>query len=183
LDVIGNGSFSIIRKVRRKTDGVVCAIGGTFVFQGSWLVSQIFAREELNSERTSKGYRKQIVAEVCVLVYSYLHRRLTAMTRRNILKDRHHDHIMTLYDTTTDISTETLEFFTFHENTAAVATSPPLSNKQRNNHTIWHYFLQILQALHHCHHPNGHSRSWSGSVVAGAPIDAEGGSRRVPILH
>jgi hypothetical protein len=28
LDVIGNGSFGIIRKVRRRTDGSVRAIGG-----------------------------------------------------------------------------------------------------------------------------------------------------------
>jgi len=35
LDVIGNESFGIIRKVRRKTNGLVCAIGGTFVFPGS----------------------------------------------------------------------------------------------------------------------------------------------------
>jgi len=38
LDVIGNGSFGIIRKVR-KTDGLglVRAFGGTFLFPGSRL--------------------------------------------------------------------------------------------------------------------------------------------------
>ena len=35
LDVIGNGSFGIICKVRQKTDGLVCASGGTCVFPGS----------------------------------------------------------------------------------------------------------------------------------------------------
>ncbi|KAJ6591616.1 kinase-like domain-containing protein [Mycena vulgaris] len=49
LDVIGNGSFGIIRKVRRKTDGL------------------IFARKELNFERMSERDRKQIVAEVNIL--------------------------------------------------------------------------------------------------------------------
>ncbi|CAA7270881.1 unnamed protein product [Cyclocybe aegerita] len=49
LDVIGNGSFGIIRKVRRKTDGLV------------------FARKELNFERMSERDRKQIVAEVNIL--------------------------------------------------------------------------------------------------------------------
>jgi len=34
LDVIGNGSFGIIRTVRRKTDGLVRVICGTFVFPG-----------------------------------------------------------------------------------------------------------------------------------------------------
>jgi len=70
LDVIGNGSFGIIRKVRRKTDGLVRAIGGTFVFLDSQLFSQIFARKELNFERMSERDRKQIVAEVCVLTDS-----------------------------------------------------------------------------------------------------------------
>jgi NIMA (never in mitosis gene a)-related kinase len=45
LDVIGNGSFGIICKVRRKADGVV------------------FARKEL---RMSEHDRKQIVAKVYV---------------------------------------------------------------------------------------------------------------------
>ena len=49
--------------------------------------------------------------------------------------------------------------------------------------TIWHYFLQILQALRHCHHPNDNIRPANGSAINGGPIDAEGGSRRVQILH
>ncbi|KAJ7043564.1 kinase-like domain-containing protein [Mycena alexandri] len=49
LDVIGNGSFGIIRKVRRKTDGL------------------IFARKELNFERMNERDRKQIVSEVNIL--------------------------------------------------------------------------------------------------------------------
>ncbi|KAJ7668348.1 kinase-like domain-containing protein [Mycena rosella] len=49
LDVIGNGAFGIIRKVRRKTDGL------------------IFARKELNFERMTERDRKQIVAEVNIL--------------------------------------------------------------------------------------------------------------------
>ena len=49
--------------------------------------------------------------------------------------------------------------------------------------TTWHYFLQILQALHHGHHSKDHSGSWSGSTVTCSPTDAEGGSQRVQILH
>ncbi|CCM06118.1 uncharacterized protein FIBRA_08367 [Fibroporia radiculosa] len=49
LDVIGTGSFGIIRKVRRRSDGL------------------IFARKELNFERMSERDRKQIVAEVNIL--------------------------------------------------------------------------------------------------------------------
>ncbi|KAN0064680.1 hypothetical protein ACQY0O_002310 [Thecaphora frezii] len=49
LDVIGNGSFGIIRQVRRKVDG------------------QLFARKELKFERMSERDKKQIVAEVNIL--------------------------------------------------------------------------------------------------------------------
>ncbi|KIM30710.1 hypothetical protein M408DRAFT_66054 [Serendipita vermifera MAFF 305830] len=49
IDVIGNGSFGIIRKVRRKEDG------------------QFYARKELNFERMSDRDKKQIVAEVNIL--------------------------------------------------------------------------------------------------------------------
>ncbi|KAJ7668153.1 kinase-like domain-containing protein [Mycena olivaceomarginata] len=49
LQVIGHGAFGIVRKVRRKSDGV------------------IFARKELNFGRTTEGDRKQIAAEVNIL--------------------------------------------------------------------------------------------------------------------
>ena len=46
LDVIRNGFFGIIRKVRQKTDSLVCASGGTFVFPGLWLfLADIRAQE------------------------------------------------------------------------------------------------------------------------------------------
>jgi len=48
LEVIGNGSFGVIRKVRRRPDGM------------------LFARKELNFERMTDRDRKQIVAEVYV---------------------------------------------------------------------------------------------------------------------
>lgn len=49
LDVIGNGTFGLIRKVRRKADGA------------------LFARKELNFERMNERDRKQIVSEVNIL--------------------------------------------------------------------------------------------------------------------
>ncbi|KIM36198.1 hypothetical protein M413DRAFT_14052 [Hebeloma cylindrosporum] len=150
LDVIGNGSFGIIRKVRRKTDGL------------------IFARKELNFERMSERDRKQIVAEV------------------NILKDLHHDHIVRYHDRYVDRDAGILYILMEYCGGGDLSTVIKQATKQNRpipEDTIWHYFLQILQALHHCHHPNGHSRSSSGSTINGGPIDAEGGSRRVQILH
>lgn len=49
LDIIGSGTFGVIRKVRRKSDGA------------------LFARKELNFERMSERDRKHIVSEVNIL--------------------------------------------------------------------------------------------------------------------
>ena len=49
LDVIGSGTFGLIRKVRRKSDG------------------RLFARKELNFERMNERDRKHIVSEVNIL--------------------------------------------------------------------------------------------------------------------
>lgn len=50
--------------------------------------------------------------------------------------------------------------------------------------TIWNYFLQILLALHHCHHPNAHSGNASGGPAhLTVPFDADANSRRTQILH
>lgn len=48
--------------------------------------------------------------------------------------------------------------------------------------TIWSYFMQILLALNHCHHPNGHGHgrsSSTGSVGNGEDVK----ERRPQILH
>lgn len=66
LDIIGNGSFGIIRKVRRKSDGLVSLLCHCPCVMFSTLPGQIFARKELNFERMSERDRKQIVAEVYV---------------------------------------------------------------------------------------------------------------------
>lgn len=64
LDVIGNGSFGIIRKVRRKSDSVVGiqrCIACRVLTEYS---RKVLARKELNFERMSERDKKQIVAEV-----------------------------------------------------------------------------------------------------------------------
>ncbi|KAH9895184.1 kinase-like domain-containing protein [Cubamyces lactineus] len=143
LDIIGNGSFGIIRKVRRKADGV------------------IFARKELNFERMTERDRKQIVAEV------------------NILKDLHHEHIVRYHDRHVDRDAGIL--YILMEFCGGGDLSSIIKQAQRHNRpipedTIWNYFMQILLALNHCHHPNGGRTSSAGT-------DADGRERRAQILH
>ncbi|ETW81214.1 hypothetical protein HETIRDRAFT_46398 [Heterobasidion irregulare TC 32-1] len=144
LDIIGNGSFGIIRKVRRKSDGA------------------ILARKELNFERMSERDRKQIVAEV------------------NILKDLNHEHIVRYHDRHVDRDAGILYILMEYCGGGDLSTLIKQSQKHGRpipEDTIWNYFMQILLALHHCHHPNGHSRSGSSGE------EGENGHRRAQILH
>ncbi|PFH46257.1 hypothetical protein AMATHDRAFT_199708 [Amanita thiersii Skay4041] len=169
LDIIGNGSFGVIRKVRRRSDGTV------------------YARKELNFERMSERDRKQIVAEV------------------NILKDLHHEHIVRYIDRHVDRDAGILYILMEYcggGDLSAVIKQAAKHNRPIPEDTIWNYFMQILLALQHCHHPNGHARSSSrdgstaggGGMGSGAWTDGESGGngglpnsgtggRRVQILH
>ncbi|KAI9567210.1 kinase-like domain-containing protein [Boletus coccyginus] len=138
LDIIGNGSFGIIRKVRRKSDGLICA------------------RKELNFERMSDRDRKQIVAEV------------------NILKELDHEHIVRYHDRHVDRDAGIL--YILMEYCGGGDLSSVIKQAQKHNRpvpedTVWNYFMQILLALQHCHHPPNL-----------AP-DLDGKERRPQILH
>ncbi|KAJ3871710.1 kinase-like domain-containing protein [Lentinula edodes] len=148
LDVIGNGAFGIIRKVRRKADGTT------------------FARKELRFEKMQERDRKQIVAEV------------------NILKELHHDHIVKYHDRYVDKESGIL--YIVMEYCGGGDLSMVIQQAQKHNRpipedTIWNYFMQLLLALQHCHHPNGHGRNSSGTC--NPMSENEGRERRNQILH
>ncbi|KAJ3576814.1 hypothetical protein NP233_g162 [Leucocoprinus birnbaumii] len=154
LDIIGNGSFGIIRKVRRKADGMV------------------FARKELNFERMTERDRKQIVSEV------------------NILKELNNEHIVRYHDRHVDREAGILYILMEYcggGDLSNVIKQAAKSNRLIPEDTIWNYFMQILLALHHCHHPNSHVRD--GSSGTGFGDDTRNGSgsgareRRAQILH
>ncbi|KAI0266970.1 kinase-like domain-containing protein [Gloeopeniophorella convolvens] len=144
LDVIGNGSFGIIRKVRRKHDSV------------------ILARKEIDFERMNERDRKQVVAEV------------------NILKDLDHDHIVRYHDRYVDRDAGMLYILMEYCGGGDLSSVIKQAQKQTRfipEETVWHYFMQILLALHYCHHPNGNSRS------GGSGAEGDSKERRAPILH
>ncbi|KAF9071519.1 kinase-like domain-containing protein [Rhodocollybia butyracea] len=150
LDVIGNGAFGIIRKVRRKADGT------------------IFARKELKFEKMQERDRKQIVAEV------------------NILKELHHDHIVKYHDRYVDKDAGIL--YILMEYCGGGDLSMVIQQAQKHGRpipedTIWNYFMQILLALQHCHHPNGHGRNASGGAGSAGGFESDGRERRNQILH
>ena len=105
---------------------------------------------------------------------------------RNILKDLHHDHIVRYHDRHVDRDAGILYILMEYCGGGDLSTIIKQATKQKRlipEDTIWNYFYQILQALQHCHHPNTHQRSGSGSISNSPPGDCEGNSRRAQILH
>jgi serine/threonine protein kinase len=58
---------------------------------------------------------------------------------------------------------------------SAVIKQAQRDNRLLPEDTIWKYFMQILLALNHCHHPYGHGRTRS--------LDEDGKERRTQVLH
>ncbi len=101
-------------------------------------------------------------------------------TASNILKDLNHAHIVQYHDRYVDRDAGML--YILMEFCGGGDLSSVIKQAQKNNwlipeETVWHYFMQILLALHYCHHPNGNTRSG----ISGG--DGEGKERRAPILH
>ncbi|THG95292.1 hypothetical protein EW026_g6334 [Hermanssonia centrifuga] len=155
LDVIGNGSFGIIRKV--------------------------FARKELNFERMTERDRKQIVAEVCAPSPPFYTDHTNPQKLRNILKDLQHEHIVRYHDRYVDRDAGML--YILMEYCGGGDLSTVIKQAQRHGRpipedTIWNYFMQLLLALNHCHHPQNPGRHSSGSSSG-----EDSKERRPQILH
>lgn len=120
--------------------------------------------------------RKQVVAEV--FVCNPLHLPGPPNTfDSNILKDLDHDHIVRYHDRHVDRDAGNL--YIFMEYCGGGDLASVIKQAQKNSRlipeeTVWHYFMQILLALHYCHHPNATPRS-GGSAAEG--------ERKAPILH
>jgi NIMA (never in mitosis gene a)-related kinase 2 len=128
-------------------------------------LAQIFARKELNFERMSERDRKQIVSEV------------------NILKDLHHDHIVRYHDRYVDRDAGILYILMEYCGGGDLHSVIQKAKKDARTipeDTVWNYFMQILLALQHCHHPNGGS---GHSRPSGGAAEVDGKERRPQILH
>ncbi|KZW01789.1 Pkinase-domain-containing protein [Exidia glandulosa HHB12029] len=124
---------------------------------------QIFARKELNFERMTERDRKQIVAEV------------------NILKDLDHEHIVRYHDRFVDRDNGILYIVMEYcggGDLAAIIQRCRREGTMLPEDTIWAYFLQIVIALHQCHHPGLRVHTGTTPPPASASDD-----RRAQVLH
>ena len=135
----------------------------------------------------SERDRKQIVAEVYVPLSDYgLYRQTQPLhpCYSNILKDLHHDHIVRYHDRYVDSDARILYILMEYCGGGDLSTNIKQTTKQNRpipEDTVWNYFYQLLQALHHCHHPNTHTRSalsggWFGFPTCGLGNEFEEGT-------
>lgn len=116
--------------------------------------------------------RKQIVAEVYVSTTSFVS--LLISPTRNILKDLDHEHIVRYHDRHVDRDAGILYIIMEYcggGDLSGVIKQALKHNKPVPEDTIWNYFMQILLALQHCHHPPNSSP------------DLDPRERRPQILH
>lgn len=111
------------------------------------------------------------------------------------MKDLHHEHIVRYHDRYVDRDAGILYILMEYcggGDLSTVIKQASKTNRSIPEDTIWNYFMQILLALHHCHHPNNHGRSGSGGTAAGLVGDEAGNGlnvgggvkeRRAQILH
>ena len=111
---------------------------------------------------------------------------------RNILKELNNDHIVRYHDRYVDRDAGILYILMEYcggGDLSTVIKQASKANRPIPEDTIWNYFMQILLALYHCHHPNSNGRTavngtgfrddaGSGS---GAPVPAK--EKRAQILH
>lgn len=100
----------------------------------------------------------------------------------NILKDLNHEHIVRYVDRYVDRDAGIL--YILMEFCGGGDLSGVIKQAQRHGRpipedTVWNYFMQILLALNHCHHPQGSGRQSSG----GSSDERDRGERRPQILH
>ncbi|PSS35569.1 hypothetical protein PHLCEN_2v1480 [Hermanssonia centrifuga] len=145
------------------------------------LLLQVFARKELNFERMTERDRKQIVAEVCAPSLPFYTDHTNPQKLRNILKDLQHEHIVRYHDRYVDRDAGML--YILMEYCGGGDLSTVIKQAQRHGRpipedTIWNYFMQLLLALNHCHHPQNPGRHSSGSSSG-----EDSKERRPQILH
>ncbi|KAJ3214049.1 hypothetical protein HDU81_001795, partial [Chytriomyces hyalinus] len=155
LDVIGSGSFGVIRKVRRKADGRVSCIHFHLVLSfltsnqllfpslalSALLISlaytQLLVRKEIDYGKMTEKEKKQLVAEV------------------NILRELRHPNIVRYYERFVDrpgsriyIIMEWCE----GGDLAGIIKQCKKENKRLPEDVIWNLMTQLLLALQECHH-------------------------------
>jgi serine/threonine protein kinase len=138
LEKIGQGSFGVIRKVKRKADGHVCHPSTSDEpSNGANRRLQVLCRKEINYLKMSQKEREQLQAELAVLK-GLRHPNIVAYYEREHIKSTMDLHIYMEYCEAGDLG----------------KTIKDLHKKQllAEEDFVWSVFAQLVTALYRCHY-------------------------------
>ncbi|KAJ3097232.1 G2-specific serine/threonine protein kinase [Physocladia obscura] len=184
LEVIGSGSFGVIRKVRRKADGLTLTrlifmfpsvSFGDLLFHttrcgkpiAETLIQQILVRKEIDYAKMSEKEKRQLVSEV------------------NILRELRHPNIVRYYERFVD--RQECRIYIIMEwceggDLAGIIKQCKKENKRIPEDVIWNLLTQLLLALQECHHGIGNTGNTSNASFPNSDAKATPGAHPT-ILH
>jgi len=143
----------------------------------------------------SKECRREIGSKL-LLKCEFQWRQFTELTLyclfRNILKELDNEHIVRYHDRYVDKDAGILYILMEYcggGDLSNVIKQALKANRLIPEDTIWNYFMQILLALYHCHHPDGNGRTGISGVAPGDGAGYGSGAfvpvktKRAQILH
>lgn len=165
----GCGSFGIIRKVKRKSDGFVSTFALVEAKSQTNLSPQILCRKEINYIKMSQKEREQLTAEFNIL---------SSLRHPNIVAYYHREHLKASQD-----------LYLYMEycgggDLGMVIKNLKKANKYAEEEFVWRILSQLVTALYRCHY--GADPAEVGSNILGpAPKTAglKGKQGQVTILH
>jgi serine/threonine protein kinase len=147
LDKIGSGSFGVIRKIKRVSDG------------------KILARKEIDYHKMSEKEKKQLVTEVNNL-RKLRHPHIVRYYERIVDREQSLIHIVMEYCPGGDLGTVIKKCkeegyvsrsFISVESMLKKEKKTELGSRWLSEKVIWSLFTQLLLALHECHHGSSHA--------------------------
>lgn len=135
LQKIGRGSFGLIRKIKRKSDGKVCV--PFFDYSAVAKILKILVRKEVNYNRMSTEEKKQLVSEV------------------NILRELRHPNIVRYYERFVDRESGCIYLVMEYCGGGDLAQVIRKCSQRclMTEELILDFFAQLLMALQYCHNP------------------------------
>ena len=169
----GSGSFGIIRKVKRKSDGFV-RLPSQEIFdqEGSVLIlrSQILCRKEISYIKMSQKEREQLTAEFNIL---------SSLRHPNIVAYYHREHLKA-----------SQELYLYMEycgggDLGMVIKTLKTTNKHAEEEFVWHILAQLVTALYRCHYGVDPPEVGSNILAPASvkPSGLKGKQAQVMILH
>lgn len=134
---LGKGSFGVIRRVRRISDGLVRVILFCLLADGPLTSRQILCRKEVNYVKMGQKEREQLYAEFSILS-SLRHPNIVAYYHRSHLKETQDLHLYMEYCGGGDLS--------------KLIKDLTIRNQYADEAFVWSIFSQLATALYRCHY-------------------------------